>query len=37
VRGKISLKEALWWSDNTVFADLAMNADGRGLRTGPSR
>jgi membrane peptidoglycan carboxypeptidase len=35
VRGKISLKEALWWSDNTVFADLAMNADGRGLKDGP--
>src|SRR5215204_2679169 len=35
VRGKISLKEALWWSDNTVFADLAMNADGRGLKEGP--
>jgi membrane peptidoglycan carboxypeptidase len=35
VRGKISLKEALWWSDNTVFADLAMNADGRGLKHGP--
>src|SRR5215216_5733485 len=35
VRGEISLKEALWWSDNTVFADLAMNADGRGLKNGP--
>src|SRR5215207_308895 len=37
VRGKISLKEALWWSDNTVFADLAMNAEGRGLKEGPDR
>ena len=30
-------KEALWWSDNTVFADLAMNADGRGLKNGPEK
>src|SRR5215203_5901887 len=37
VRGKISLKEALWYSDNTVFADLAMNADGRGLKNGPEK
>src|SRR5215218_5831883 len=37
VRGKISLKEALWWSDNSVFADLAMNADGRGLKDGPEK
>jgi membrane peptidoglycan carboxypeptidase len=37
VRGEISLKKALWWSDNTVFADLAMNADGRGLKNGPER
>src|SRR5919112_1443230 len=37
VRGEISLKEALWWSDNTVFADLAMNADGRGLKNGPEK
>src|SRR5215212_8152351 len=36
-RGKISLKEALWWSDNTVFADLAMNAKGRGLKNGPEK
>src|SRR5215212_199505 len=36
-RGEISLQEALWWSDNTVFADLAMNADGRGLKNGPER
>src|SRR5919112_860141 len=35
VRGEISLKEALWRSDNTVFADLAMNAGGRGLKNGP--
>src|ERR687889_475907 len=37
VRGEISLKEALWMSDNTVFADLAMNAGGRGLKNGPER
>ncbi len=37
VRGRISLKEALWWSDNTVFADVAMNADGRGLKDGPEK
>jgi membrane peptidoglycan carboxypeptidase len=37
VRGEISLKEALWWSDNTVFADLAMNANGRGLKNGPEQ
>jgi membrane peptidoglycan carboxypeptidase len=34
-RGEISLQEALWQSDNTVFADLAMNAGGRGLKDGP--
>ncbi len=34
-RGKISLEEALWWSDNTVFTDLVMNAGGRGLENGP--
>jgi membrane peptidoglycan carboxypeptidase len=37
VRGEISLKEALWRSDNTVFADLAMNAGGRGLKNGPEQ
>ncbi|MDQ4127135.1 MAG: transglycosylase domain-containing protein [Actinomycetota bacterium] len=37
VRGEISLAEALWWSDNTVFADLAMNAEGRGLVNGPEK
>jgi membrane peptidoglycan carboxypeptidase len=36
VRGKIPLKEALWWSDNTVFTDLVMNPDGKGLENGPS-
>jgi membrane peptidoglycan carboxypeptidase len=36
-RGEISLKEALWKSDNTVFADLAMNAAGRGLKNGPEK
>jgi membrane peptidoglycan carboxypeptidase len=35
-RGRISLKEALWWSDNTVFTDLVMNANGRGLEGGPA-
>jgi membrane peptidoglycan carboxypeptidase len=37
VRGKISLEEALWYSDNTVFADLAMNAGGHGLKDGPEK
>ncbi|HEX5850415.1 MAG TPA: transglycosylase domain-containing protein [Rubrobacter sp.] len=37
VRGRISLEEALWYSDNTVFADLVMNADGRGLKDGPEK
>src|ERR671911_1388014 len=37
VRGEISLKEALWMSDNTVFADLAMNTGGRGLKDGPEK
>jgi membrane peptidoglycan carboxypeptidase len=35
-RGTISLKEALWWSDNTVFTDLVMNANGKGLDDGPA-
>src|SRR5215204_5706112 len=35
-RGPISLKEALWWSDNTVFTDLVMNAGGKGLEGGPA-
>src|SRR5215216_5826571 len=35
-RGTISLKEALWWSDNTVFTDLVMNAGGKGLEGGPA-
>ncbi len=35
-RGIITLKEALWWSDNTVFTDLVMNADGQGLEGGPA-
>jgi membrane peptidoglycan carboxypeptidase len=34
-RGRITLEEALWWSDNTVFTDLVMNAGGRGLEGGP--
>jgi penicillin-binding protein 1A len=36
-RGPISLKQGLWQSDNTVFTDLVMNADGRGLDEGPSQ
>src|SRR5215213_1646892 len=36
-RGEISLQEALWNSDNTVFADLVMNAGGRGLKNGPEK
>ena len=36
-RGEISLQEALWKSDITVFADLAMNAGGRGLKNGPEK
>ncbi|HET6688087.1 MAG TPA: transglycosylase domain-containing protein [Rubrobacter sp.] len=35
-RGTISLEEALWWSDNTVFTDLVMNAGGNGLDGGPA-
>jgi 1A family penicillin-binding protein len=35
-RGTISLKEALWWSDNTVFTDLVMNEGGKGLEGGPA-
>src|SRR5215212_1126033 len=36
-RGEISLQEALWKSDIMVFADLAMNAGGRGLKNGPEK
>lgn len=36
-RGSISLEEALWQSDNTVFTDLIMNAGGRGLVNGPAK
>ncbi|MGH3086864.1 MAG: transglycosylase domain-containing protein [Rubrobacteraceae bacterium] len=35
-RGSISLLEALWESDNTVFTDLIMNVDGQGLENGPA-
>src|ERR671915_354339 len=35
-RGTISLEEALWWWDNTVFTDLVMNAEGNGLEGGPA-
>ena len=34
--GSISLEEALWLSDNSVFTDLVMNADGQGLQNGPA-
>ncbi|TCJ16732.1 PBP1A family penicillin-binding protein [Rubrobacter taiwanensis] len=34
-RGPITLEEALWESDNTVFTDLITNAEGNGLRNGP--
>lgn len=33
--GSISLEQALWLSDNSVFTDLVMNANGRGLQNGP--
>jgi penicillin-binding protein 1A len=36
-RGEISLKEALWYSDNTVFTDLVLNAEGNGLANGPEK
>ena len=35
--GPISLEEALWLSDNSVFADLVLNGDGRGLENGPEK
>ncbi len=35
-RGTITLEEALWWSDNTVFTDLVLNAGGKGLDGGPA-
>jgi len=34
-RGLISLENALWFSDNSVFTDLVTNANGRGLKEGP--
>lgn len=34
--GSISLEEALWMSDNSVFTDLVMNANGLGLQNGPA-
>ena len=34
-RGQISLEEALWQSDNSVFTDLVMNVNGLGLTGGP--
>ena len=33
--GLISLEQALWLSDNSVFTDLVLNAEGRGLEDGP--
>lgn len=34
--GPISLEEALWLSDNSVFTDLVLNEGGRGLDNGPA-
>lgn len=36
-RGPINLEQALWESDNTVFTDLIMNTDGKGLKNGPEK
>jgi membrane peptidoglycan carboxypeptidase len=36
-RGRITLREALWYSDNTVFTDLVMNTEGQGLDNGPEK
>jgi penicillin-binding protein 1A len=36
-RGLINLEQALWESDNTVFTDLIMNVDGKGLENGPEQ
>src|SRR5829696_4623246 len=33
--GSISLEEALWLSDNSVFTDLVLNVDDRGIENGP--
>jgi penicillin-binding protein 1A len=33
--GPLSLQEALWLSDNSVFTDLVLNEGGRGLDNGP--
>jgi membrane peptidoglycan carboxypeptidase len=35
--GPISLEEALWLSDNSVFTDLVLNVDGRGIENGPEK
>ena len=35
-RGSINLEQALWFSDNSVFTDLVMNVDGKGLKNGPA-
>ena len=34
--GPITLEQALWLSDNSVFTDLVLNEGGRGLDNGPS-
>lgn len=36
-RGPMTLEEALWVSDNTVFTDLVTNAGGRGLEDGAAQ
>jgi len=36
-RGPITLEEALWYSDNSVFTDLVMNVGGQGLENGPEK
>ncbi|MBA3471869.1 MAG: hypothetical protein H0T57_01350, partial [Rubrobacter sp.] len=33
--GPLSLEEALWLSDNSVFTDLVLNEGGRGIDNGP--
>ena len=33
--GPITLEQALWLSDNSVFTDLVLNEGGRGLENGP--
>ncbi len=33
--GPTTLEKALWFSDNSVFTDLVLDVDGRGLKNGP--